>query len=371
MAEEGEIPTKPKYPGILVIDDEKGIRDLIKVFINMNGYKCDTVGSLEDAKVLIENTRYDIVFLDLILNDGSGMCFIDEILSKNPDTIIVIISGIPECENLKDAIQNGAFDYIEKPFNLIAFQEKLNSLIKEWEVRALVKKYKELLSSMFNEHFGECKNINRSDENIFNVATNFIDSLSLPFPETDSHRRRLTKLCELFGNNLGLTKNTLEVLRYGAYLHDIGMKLIACEIVEKPGVLNEEEFKEIKRHPIIGFSIIEGQPFLIDIGNLIIHHHEWYNGDGYPLGLQGKNIPISARIFSIVDAFDAMMIGRPYKKSIIYEDAIRELIKNKGKQFDPELVDSFSNIPYQEINLVYTDKLMEEGKNGSTIQCNG
>jgi len=357
------------YPNILIVDDEKGIRDILRAFINISGYSCETVGSLREAQNKMERKLFDIIFLDLNLEDGYGMDFIEKVLNENSDAIIVIVSGIPESKILVESIQNGAFDYVEKPFNLNNFHEKFESIIIEWKYRYLIKQYQLKFKDIL-ENYIKKKEINSKETrykdffNDFGVVikpiNNFIEKLNLPFPETRSHRERLASLCKLSGRKIGLKEESIMVLKYGAYLHDIGMSLESSTILENPGLLSDDGIKLLKRHPITGFSIVERFPFFGKVSRLILHHHEWYNGDGYPIGLSEDAIPIEARIFSIIDAFDSMIIGRPYKNKMSYSEAIKELRRFKNKQFDPLVVDTFVQIPEETINIIYIKKSTEE-----------
>ena len=357
------------YPNILIVDDEKGIRDILRAFINISGYSCETVGSLREAQNKMERKLFDIIFLDLNLEDGYGMDFIEKVLNENSDAIIVIVSGIPESKILVESIQNGAFDYVEKPFNLNNFHEKFESIIIEWKYRYLIKQYQLKFKDIL-ENYIKKKEINSKETrykdffNDFGVVikpiNNFIEKLNLPFPETRSHRERLASLCKLSGRKIGLKEESIIILKYGAYLHDIGMSLESSTILENPGLLSDDGIKLLKRHPITGFSIVERFPFFGKVSRLILHHHEWYNGDGYPIGLSEDTIPIEARIFSIIDAFDSMIIGRPYKNKMSYSEAIKELRRFKNKQFDPLVVDTFVQIPEETINIIYIKKSTEE-----------
>ena len=165
-----------EFPNILIIDDEKGIQDLMKVFINVNGYFCDTVESLKGAREMMDKKKYDIVFIDLILNDDSGMDFMKEILGKNPEILIVIISGIPENQTIIDSIQNGSFDYIEKPFNLDLLQTKLDLLIKEWKIRVSIKQYYNQFDKILNMYEEKHKYID-TNTSTSNSILDFVNHL--------------------------------------------------------------------------------------------------------------------------------------------------------------------------------------------------
>ena len=154
----------------------------------------------------------------------------------------------------------------------------------------------------------------------------------------------VTKYSLSIGRYLKLSAKDMEMIKFCGLLHDIGKIGISESILGKPSSLTKREYELIKRHPVIGEQIVRQINFLKDGLPLIRHHHERYDGKGYPDGLSGDNIPLLARILSVADAFDAMTSDRPYRKAMSVKDAIRELIKGKGTQFDPEIVDVFCRI---------------------------
>ncbi len=155
------------------------------------------------------------------------------------------------------------------------------------------------------------------------------------------HGSQVHRLLSRFANEVGLPRQTSAHLHHFARFHDIGKVGIPSNILNKQGQLTEAEYTVMKQHSLIGYKIAQLNPLLRPIGELILTHHEWWNGHGYPLGLKGKEIAWECRILSIVDAFDAMTSNRPYRKAISPEAAKQELIRCTGSQFDPELVEQF------------------------------
>jgi putative nucleotidyltransferase with HDIG domain len=145
------------------------------------------------------------------------------------------------------------------------------------------------------------------------------------------------------GMKLGFNEMRLESLEYGALLHDIGKIGIKDEVLQKQGFLNPDEYQNIREHPLIGVKIVEGIDFFKDKMAMIRHHHEHFDGSGYPDGLGGETIPLEARIISIADAFDAMTSRRPHRGGMAIRDVITELEENKGKKFDPRILEIFLN----------------------------
>ncbi|MCX5782387.1 MAG: HD domain-containing protein [Elusimicrobia bacterium] len=182
-------------------------------------------------------------------------------------------------------------------------------------------------------------------DNIQNFYLEIIQALARTIDAKDSytheHADRARKYARLICKKLNLPEPLIRHIEYAALVHDIGKIGIKEEILNKAGKLEPEEEEALRKHPVIGNRIIEPVAFLSPVAPMVHHHHEWYNGEGYPDGLAGEEIPLGSRIVSVIDAYDAMTTDRPYHKAYPKEDAIKELINNRGKQFDPKVVDAF------------------------------
>lgn len=163
-------------------------------------------------------------------------------------------------------------------------------------------------------------------------------------PCTRGHSDRVTKYAVATARSLKMPEDQVEILQYVALLHDIGKIGIKDSILNKPGKLRDDEYAEIKKHPVIGADITAEIKFLSRGAEIVRHHHEWYNGRGYPSGLCGEDIPVGARILAVVDAYDAMITDRPYRKALTSAEAITELLNGRGTQFDPEIAEAFISV---------------------------
>lgn len=178
--------------------------------------------------------------------------------------------------------------------------------------------------------------------------------------ETQVHSIRVTEYALRLARDVGYPSSAMIDLKFGAMLHDIGKIGISDRILLKPGPLTEEEWTEMRLHPLIGYRILSEIRFLQDAAEIVLHHHERWDGEGYPKGLAGEDIPLGARLFSVVDTFDSMTRERPYRGALDYDAVVHELKRCSGTQFDPRLVDAFLDIPKHE-----WDRIAEEAARSS------
>jgi len=175
----------------------------------------------------------------------------------------------------------------------------------------------------------------------FSTVKALARAIEVKDPYTYGHSERVTQYALVIARKLGLDEWALRNIKYAGALHDIGKLGIARNILNKPGELSEEEFLHVKSHPQMGDSIIEPVSFLKEPRDIILHHHERYDGKGYPDGLKGEEIPLGARILAVADSFEAMMSDRPYRSALDLHEAIAEIKDNSGTQFDPAIVQVF------------------------------
>ncbi|HDP36911.1 MAG TPA: HD domain-containing protein [Candidatus Atribacteria bacterium] len=190
----------------------------------------------------------------------------------------------------------------------------------------------------------------KTQDTYFEIVKALAQAIEAKDPYTHGHSERVMKYTVLIAQKLELQEGEKESLRYAAILHDIGKIGVRGTVLNNPNGLTGEEYDEIKKHPLIGEGIIKPIELLQPIRPLIRHHHEWYNGKGYPDGLSGENIPLGARILAVADAYDAMKSDRPYRKALTEEAAIQEFKRGSGSQFEPKLVEIFLKILKQNLS---------------------
>jgi len=173
---------------------------------------------------------------------------------------------------------------------------------------------------------------------------------------TAGHSANTAKLAAETGEHIGMSPEELETLYHGALLHDIGKLCIPDKVLLKPGKLTFDEYEAMKQHPYLGYKILKPIKLLQEESILVFHHHEWYNGQGYPVGLKGSEIPLGARIIAVIDAYDTMIsAGERYKEKMMVRECVRELVRCSGTQFDPVVVKAFIQVLKKRGDLKDTD----------------
>jgi putative nucleotidyltransferase with HDIG domain len=256
--------------------------------------------------------------------------------------MMIIITAYAEIDVAVDAMRLGANDFIMKPVNLDLVVMSIKNVLEKKRLEDELETYHQNLERLVEERTGRLqqayRTLKRSHLDSVKVLTEAIDAKD---PYTRGHSDRVRRMSLEIAKSMDFTEERLESLEYGALLHDIGKIGIKDEVLQKGGPLNSDEYQYIQEHPLIGVKIIEGIEFFKNKVPMIRHHHEHFDGTGYPDGLAGEAIPLEARIIAVPDAFDAMTSLRPHRKAMPLEDVLSELEQCEGKQFDPLILDIF------------------------------
>ena len=337
--------TNKRMIKLLVADDEPTICRMLESFFGERGYEVLLTHDGERTLALIRDFRPHLVLLDLRMPGVSGLEILRQARALDETIKVIIITAVEDEETIRQARALGACDYVLKPFSLNYLKEEV-----------LTKVY----ASLYEDLRRSNEEMRRSYQKLQQVSLGIVGAFSKVLSKTDPHYTHehtarsvdyasqvLAKLREM-GVELGSMPE--EMLLAGVLLHDIGKIFTPREILFKPGPLTEEEWTIMRRHPVDGAEILEQIDGLKEMADIVRYHQEAYNGTGYPEGLKGENIPIGSRIAAVVDAFDAMITDRPYRKGMTLEKAIEELKRCRGGQFDPQVVDAIIAI-YEEGKL--------------------
>lgn len=325
-------------PRIMVVDDELGPRESLRMILQDN-YEVVTAANSEIALNHLTKTEFDMAILDIRMPDINGIELLSQVKAKAPLTEVVMITAYASVDTATKALRYGALDYLIKPFDLKAVQEVVKNGVNRYQENMATRNQ---ISDLQIANESLEKEVENSYRNIQDHYEETVKSLVAAVDAKDSytkgHQERVAGQVLEIGQRLKMNKNDLGILQHAAKLHDIGKIGIAESILMKKGLFTDEEYSIIKKHSLIGARILSPVKFMKEVIPLVLHHHEHYDGSGYPDGLQGTAIPIGARIIAIADAIDAMLSERPYASAKTVAEVKDELHRNSGTQFDPELV---------------------------------
>lgn len=320
---------------IIAVDDEGGIIDSLSVFLKRSGYQLTGCTNPLEAIELVRNEHFDLMLLDFIMTPIHGDKVVEEIRKFNQELYILLLTGhkdlAPPLETIKRLSIQG---YCEKSDKFDQLLLLIESALKSIEQMNLIKKIN-------NE-------LKESQENLEKAYLESIQTLRYTVEAKDRYTRghsdRVAEFSVLIGKYMGLSEEDLKTLRIGGLFHDIGKIGIPDAILLKEGKLDDNEYSEIKNHPSIGKHILSNASIFSSIIPIVYHHHEKYNGTGYPEQLAGDQIPLFARIAAVADTFDAMTSKRSYRNAIPLEYVRAEIEKCSGTQFDPQIAKVFLDI---------------------------
>ena len=323
---------------ILSIDDNKTNLLIIESYAKNLSLQIDSFLEPKEGLFSSKNIEYDLVIVDYMMPEMNGLEFIQEFRKINIETPIIMLTAVGDDMQLQiKALEYGANDFLSKPINAPAFKARIINSLNLRKCQLLLKNKALLLQEEVDKAVFRLKESEHETLQILGKAAEYKD------PETNAHTQRVAHYCKLLANACGLDEKLQDIIFYASPFHDIGKIGIADRILLKPAKLDEDEYEIMKKHSQIGYEILKGSKskYLKAGGVIAYNHHEKYDGTGYPNGLKGENIPIFGRITAIADVFDALTSKRPYKKAWSIDEAFNLLLEEKGKHFDPVLVDLF------------------------------
>lgn len=320
---------------IIGVDDESGILDSLSIFMKRSGYEFVAVTDPMEAIERVKNEHFDLMLLDFIMTPIHGDKVVEEIRKFNKELYILLLTGhkdlAPPLETIKRLDIQGYCEKSDKFDQLILLVE---SGIKAIDQMHMIKKIN-----------NELRDTNQKLEKAYLESIQTLRyTVEAKDPYTRGHSDRVAEYSELIGKYLNLSEDDLHILKIGGLFHDIGKIGVPDSILLKTSKLTDDEYSEIKNHPSIGSHILSNASLFQDIIPVVKHHHERYDGYGYPGKLVGDNIPFLARITTVADSFDAMTSRRTYRDSMPIDIVKQEIEKNKGTQFDPKIADTFLDI---------------------------
>lgn len=350
---------------ILVIDDEPVLRQVLQYYLEDNNFEVLTAGNGLTGIEAVKNEKPDVVLTDLRMPGADGLEVLAAVRQMDDEIPIIVISGANRLDDAVQALRLGAWDYLIKPIQDLGLLEySIKRVLEKSSLLRENRKYKEHLEELVKNRTHELEIKNRqldiSRRQIIGILSQAAEYRDF---ETGNHFLRVSEYAACIARGLGWDEQRINLIKLAAPVHDIGKIGIPDNILLKEGKLTGLEWEEMKNHCQYGHEILSENRFIeafiqknkLDreelnknsemiietAANIALNHHERWDGSGYPLGLKGEEIPIEGRITSIADVYDALSSSRPYKKAWSEQECLNYLEEQKGKHFDPRLIQVF------------------------------
>ncbi len=331
---------------VLVVDDEAPVREILQEILKLDGHHSLACDSGEAALNALRQQPFDLVISDLRMPGISGLELLRQVHDSYPRIGVIMITAVSELQVGLEAMRAGAIDYITKPFNLELVSSSIRRALRIKRLEREVEDYRLHLEGMVRQRTAELETALEQIRQTYDETLRALGSaLDIRATEMGGHSLRVSRYCEELGRAMGCEGEELRNLVRGAFLHDIGKLGIPDAILLKQGRLTAQERRVMETHAAVGFELVRRIAFLAPASEIVLYHQERYDGTGYPHGLKGAQIPFGARVFAIADALDAMTSDRHYRAAIPFELAREEIIRESGRQFDPQMVNAFLAIP--------------------------
>jgi len=326
---------------ILLVDDEAAIRGILSRGLGVRGYVCDEAENGEQALTKLETQPTDLVIMDINMPGKPGNEVLPDITRKFPETAVIMASGVYDNKVIAKCIQDGAQDYISKPFR---FEQVLSSVNGTLDKRRVALEIRRYLQEVGNKNAAS----GFAPRQLFlGTIETLIKTLEACDSYTKDHSQAVADIAVALGQRLKLSAEELEDIHWAALLHDVGKIAVDPDILNKPSELTSTEYRHIMTHAIIGPNLVK--PFVNErVVEIISHHHDHYDGGGLDQTIKGKDIPLGARVVALADAYQAMTSDRPYRKALSKMDAIEEIQWYSGTQFDPIIANGMISIIKQQ-----------------------
>jgi len=354
---------------ILIVDDDASVRDVISVLLQEEGYECRTASSAEAALDIAAAEAPPLVISDMKMPGRDGIWLLEAFHERYPETAVIMLTGYGDTEAAVDCLRRGAVDYLLKPPKLTDLIRAIERALAKRRIELARKRYQKKLERKVRDRTGELRTALRNIQGTYQTTLlALVRALDAREHETSDHSQRVVKYTEAIAERLSLRGPELEEIGRGALLHDIGKIGVPDAVLLKPAKLTPEEWKEMRRHPDIGYDMIRSIEFLNTPAAIVLSHQERFDGRGYPRGLRGEEIHIGARIFAVADTLDAMTSDRPYRKGTTFENAVDEIQRCAGSQFDPDVVRAFLDIGVKNLRRIKEDMAAAKARESGEVE---
>ncbi|HYS10416.1 MAG TPA: HD domain-containing phosphohydrolase [Myxococcales bacterium] len=348
---EKDAPAQP--PTVLVVDDDRAVREVLSAVLREEGYPVRQADSADAALQMLRGDDLPLLLCDVKMPEHDGLWLLDHVLQRHPHAAVVMLTGFGDTESAVDCLKRGAADYLLKPPRVTDLVRAIERAWSRSKLTCARARYHQGLARRVRDRTAELASaLERVAQSYSSTLVALVHALDAREHETSDHSQRVVRYTVAIARRTGLRDEQLEDLGRGALLHDIGKIGVPDSILLKPGPLTNAEWAEMRRHPEVGYRILETIDFLRPAAEIVLAHQERWDGAGYPRKLKGEAIPLGARIFAIADTLDAMTSDRPYRKAATFAQARQEIARCAGTQFDPRCVQAFADIPDEELEML-------------------
>ncbi|MBU1568641.1 MAG: response regulator [Proteobacteria bacterium] len=346
------------------------VRRTVSKILEMFGHQVDTASDGVGVLAKMDDS-YDVIILDINMPDMDGFETMNRLNDLNYNVPVLFLTGAGSMDYAVKAINLGAYDFLTKPIeDLDIFNVKIRRAIEKRNYVLNERKYKAALEDDIQVKAKQLEEQNKLllsySNSLENATVQLMSSLQNAMEEKDyytaGHTMRVTDYALMLGMAMKITENELLILRRAAQFHDIGKLVIDLSCIQKPGKLTDDEWILIRKHPSVGANIIQPLGFMKREQFIIRHHHERMDGKGYPDGLTGDKLDNLTKIIIVVDSYDAMTSRRNYRMNMTMEQAVEELFRCSGTQFDPQSVEYFARniIDFTPTKSVFSQEYLEK-----------
>ena len=331
---------------VLVVDDETYVREVICRRLTADGYACEQAADAEAALTMLESVAYDCVLSDINMPGMDGIGLLRTIGQNGSGVAVIMITGAPELDGALEAMRLGAYDHLTKPLNLEHLSLTVDRAIEKKRLIEENREHQRNLESKVRERTKQLHEANVELRKLFMGSIRALaQALEAKDEYTQGHSERVAELSIGIGAYLKLDEREIQNIWLAGLLHDIGKIGVRESVLNKAGKLDRSEWEAVHRHPVLAERILCPIEELCDVIKIVRHHHERYDGSGYPDGLVGGEIPLGARVLAVADAYDALTSKRSYREALKVSDALTVLEEASGTQFDPVIVRAFLTSP--------------------------
>ncbi len=330
---------------VLLVDDDVSLRGVVRSWVDALGFCSREADSAEHALEVLNEKPAGIAVCDVNMPGRSGVWLASQIRQLFPETAVIMATAARDVETAVASLRNQVVDYLLKPFDRTRLNEAL-TLGREWHNAAAAQEglHHALQGRLRNRRAAVAAALAAAQDTPDDALEGVMSILQLHERDGRGHATRVAALAVAMADELGFDDEALTVLEHGALLHDIGKLDMPASILSKPAPLDEYEWRVMRTHPQVGYDLLKNQPRFADAAEIVLAHHEAYDGSGYPRGLRNTRIPLSARILAVADAYDSMTHPHTQRPPMPPAMAVEEIERCRGRQFDPDCVESLGAV---------------------------